>query len=435
MKYNFNDALNWLREILQINSVEKEALPNYPFGLGVGKTLDYSLDLMQKLGFKTKNVDGYCGWAEIGEGELFGILVHLDVVPEGEGWTYPPFGAVLDNGNIYARGAIDDKGPYVASLYAVVKLLQEGLKPRKRIRFILGCDEESGWKCIERYTQTEEMPLSGISPDADFPVINCEKGIVYHQLSLPLPKGIFELYGGERGNMVPASAFCKCAYADSILKNAKQIGVNFQKEGANLILKATGFAAHGSHPEKGDNALYKIFYCLSTEYDVFNKLYEAFSTNDGKTINLNLYDKESGKLTLNLGTCKIVDKNVVCELDIRYPISYNKDKITQLLKANLPCQVMQGLYHNPLYIDAKHPLVQTLLNAYDEVMASEKPSTPIAIGGGTYARALPIGVAFGPLLPNMVSTMHEKNEFISLKHYKLLIDIYYRAIKELCFYD
>lgn len=151
MIYNFSHCISWLQNLLKIKSVETEPLPNYPFGKGVGESLVYSLALLDKLGFKTKNVDGYCGWAEIGEGELFGILVHVDVVPEGEDWTYPPYGAEITNNNIYARGAVDDKGPFIAALYSVVQLLQDGLKPNKRLRFILGCDEESGWLCMERY--------------------------------------------------------------------------------------------------------------------------------------------------------------------------------------------------------------------------------------------------------------------------------------------
>lgn len=435
MRYNLNDSLEWLKGLLRIRSVEDSPLPGCPFGKGVRESLDYSLSLLRKLGFVTKDLDGYCGYGEIGQGELFGILAHLDVVPEGEGWSYPPFAAVEEDGKIYARGAIDDKAPFIASLFAIVKLLQDGYIPKKRARFILGCDEESGWKCIERYKQTEEMPSLGISPDADFPVINCEKGIVYHTLEMPLPDGIAELCGGQRANMVPASAFCKVKYSQHILNNAKATGVDCQIENGYISLTAKGFSSHGSHPEKGDNALYKIFYCLKDDYEQINELYQAFHTHDGKAVGLDFRDEASGKLTLNLGICKIENKKMVCELDIRYPISYNKDEITDLLNRKLPCKAIRGLYHDPLYIDEKHPLIQTLLSSYDKVMGNKVPSKPIVIGGGTYARALPVGAAFGPLFPNMVSTMHEKDEFISLEHYEKLVEIYYQALKELCFYE
>lgn len=435
MQYKFSDAVKWLQHLLKIKSVEEEPLENAPFGKGVAEALDFSLSLMQQLGFSTKDIDGYCGWGEVGSGDAFGILVHLDVVPEGKEWDYPPYGAIIENGNLYGRGALDNKGPFIACLFAVVKLLQESRLPKKRIRFILGCDEESGWKCIERYQQTEEMPNIGFSPDADFPVINCEKGIVYHELSFSQPDGIFHIEGGERANMVADNAYCKCKYHTSIEERAKALNLDFKRHEDTITLICKGVSAHGSAPKKGDNALYKLFYCLGTVYPIFDHLFHAFNTSDGANINLKLFDKKSGHLTLNLGTCKLIDKKIVCELDIRYPISYNKNYITQQLQENLACEVKQGFYHNPLYVDENHTLVRTLLKAYDEVMGNTKPSSPIAIGGGTYARALPLGVAFGPILPGMESTIHEKNEFISLSHYKILIDIYYKAIKELCFYD
>lgn len=235
--------------------------------------------------------------------------------------------------------------------------------------------------------------------------------------------------------MVPASAFCKTKYSEHIEEKSKELKIDYQLEDENILLYAKGFSSHGSHPEKGDNALYKLFDALGTTYPIFLELYTAFSDNHGTNINLDLFDEKSGKLTLNLGTCHIKDKNIVCELDIRFPISYNKNDITSLLSKNLSCKVEQGNYHDPLYVDENHPLVQTLLRAYDEVMGNKTPSKPISIGGGTYARALPLGVAFGPLFPNMVSTMHEKDEFISIDHLKTLTEIYYRALKELCFYE
>ena len=434
MNYNFEDALKWLQDILKINTVESTAKENYPFGEGVGKCLEYSLNLLKSLGFRTKNLEGYCGWGEIGEGELFGILNHLDVVPEGSNWTYPPYGAEIHNGKLYGRGTLDDKGPFIACLFATAKLLQEGFIPRKRIRFILGCDEESGWKCMERYFKTEEIPKLGISPDGDFPVINCEKGIVYHSLKFSVPEGIFELFGGNRANMVPDKATCRVRFSDKIENRAKEKSLKISKNGDTFTLEAFGKSAHGSHPELGENAIMKIYYALGAEYPVFEKMYNAFNDFSGKSIGLDLSDEKSGKLTLNLGTAKIADKTIVNELDIRYPISYNKNDITRILKENLPIEISQEFFHDPLYVDENHPMIKSLLKAYDEALGNKEKSQPISIGGGTYARCLPVGVAFGPILPGMDSPMHQKDEYISIENLKKLVKIYYKAIKEICFY-
>ena len=75
------------------------------------QALDYTLSLCQRMGFHTKNADGLYGYAEIGEGaEIIGCLGHLDVVPAGDGWHYPPYAGTIDGGRLYGRGTIDDKG-------------------------------------------------------------------------------------------------------------------------------------------------------------------------------------------------------------------------------------------------------------------------------------------------------------------------------------
>lgn len=167
-------------DLIKIPSVSIESgNPTIPFGDDCKKVLDYILELGQKLGFRTKNVDNYCGYIEFGQGdELLGIIGHLDVVPGGDGWTIcNPFEPKIVDNKIYGRGAIDDKGPVIASLYAM-KIVMDTCKVNKRIRLILGLNEEKSWKCIEYYKSHEEHPTLGFSPDADFPCIYAEKGLL-----------------------------------------------------------------------------------------------------------------------------------------------------------------------------------------------------------------------------------------------------------------
>ena len=156
------EIINSLQELIKIPSVNEMPEKGMPFGKHPAEALEKILELGRNLGFKTKNLDGFCGYIEFGEGEkLLGIIGHLDVVPEGENWTYEPFSATIADDKIYGRGAIDDKGPVIASLYAMktVKDFCENnnIKLNKRIRLILGLNEENNWKCIDYYKQKEEI--------------------------------------------------------------------------------------------------------------------------------------------------------------------------------------------------------------------------------------------------------------------------------------
>ena len=404
---NFKNSTAVLQKLLTFKSVQTEALPNMPFGEENAKCLNFMLDVCKNLGFLTKNVDNYCGYAEIGTGELFGVLGHLDVVPEGENWNYPAYGGEIHDGKIYGRGAEDNKGPMVAALFACAKLLQDGKTPNKRIRFIFGSNEESGWKCMERYEKTEEMPALGFSPDADFPVVNCEKGVIYHTITCPLPKGIKEITGGERANIVPP-------YAKAILESGE-------------IIETHGKAAHGSKPQIGENAIVKLL-----EKVAIGDLYKKLSCYNGSGLNLNISDKESGNLTMNLGTIITENGYLKLQIDIRYPITFEKDFITETIKKALPfCTVEQGAYHRPIYVSPEDDLIKSLLWAYEKVTGTK--AKPITIGGATYARCLNKGVSFGPVFPNEKSTIHQENEFMSVANFEKLQNIYGLALEKLCF--
>ena len=149
-----------------------------PFGAGPAKALEEGLKIAEELGFKTVNLDHYCGYAEMGEGEeIVGIAGHLDIVPVGGDWTYDPFKLTRDGDHVYGRGTTDDKGPVLEALYAMKLLRDSGVKLNKRVRLIMGCNEETGSKCMEHYNEVAEELSCGFTPDANFPCIHGEKGI------------------------------------------------------------------------------------------------------------------------------------------------------------------------------------------------------------------------------------------------------------------
>ena len=433
MKDFFQEMIQKTMQLIAIDSVQSTPCEQSPFGKGVAQCLNLVCNTAKDMGMQVHNEGGYYCTCDIGEGETFGILGHIDVVPYDDDWSANPLGEIK-NDVIYGRGILDDKGPMMCCLYAVHQLIEEGYKPNCKIRFIFGGNEESGWKCIDKYNEVDVMPTKGFSPDGDFPVINCEKGLVGYDVYLDLPKGLCSIEGGSRGNVVMAK--CSCVMDSEISSKSKDVKVEI-KNGKTYVT-AFGKPAHASTPWEGDNALWHILEFLSDALGgEYTFLKEKLSHNDGSGANVKLCDEKSGNLTFNVGVVNIekdCDSNDSLHLiiDIRHPVTYTKEDIQRTLKSSLNAkQVSVRNFHDPLYIDKNNELVQDLLAAYNEVTGEN--ACPITIGGGTYARALKCGVAFGPIFPDMESTIHQKDERVSIKDFKKMYDVYYLAIKKLLF--
>ena len=421
-----NDMIKSVKELISIPSVKGEPLEGKPFGKEIDRALRYTLELGHKLGFSTGNVDGYAGYIEFGRGEeTFGILAHLDVVPEGGDWTYPPFGGEIHDGKIYGRGAIDDKGPALAALYAMKAVMDAGVPVNKKVRLILGTDEESGWADMDYYFKDQPMPDFGTTPDAGYPVIHAEKGVAHIDLEKEFGDGgkdsfISSINGGSRANMVPD--FCT-----GILKDGESLSTD-------------GVSAHGSMPEKGVNAISKMLKDLADRglgdnpvdrfiADLHNLI--GFDTT-GESLGINFSDDVSGSLTLNLGIIHIDGESGKAVLDIRYPVTYSHEQVLggiqkALEGTGIDAKILSG--HLPLHVPKDHFLVQTLNKVYKEQTGQE--FEPVAIGGGTYARALKTGVAFGPGFPGNAMLGHQKDEYIEIEDLILNAKIYAHAIAEL----
>ncbi len=441
---DFESVKRSLRELISIESVKAEPLPGMPYGEGCYRALDYYLNLGKSMGFETKMLDGYAGHIEWGGGDrLFGVLVHTDVVPPGRDWTVPPFSGVEKDGRMYGRGTSDDKGPAIAALYALKRLKDEGFVPDRRVRIIAGSDEESGWSCIEHYFAREEMPGEGFSPDGDFPVINCEKGVLHLNLKYPYfdnygmntqgksflgftPQSdsfrLVSLTSGERVNMVPDRA--EAVYFGNPVEGAKA-----QPDGS-YKLTCTGVSAHGSKPYEGDSALKKLFaaLCFVTDNPVLHFIAETLLAGDhGAGLGLDISDDVSGALTLNAGTCAFDGEHVTLGVDIRFPVTYTQEFVLGKLAENSRAEVSIKTYHRPLYVPEDTPLVQKLLDAWHVVTGREKKC--YAVGGATYSRALDCAVAFGPEFPGTPPTLHKADENVLLSELETMCDIYYEALK------
>ncbi len=414
-------------EICSIDSVQSAPEAGKPFGAGVYQALEYALNEGKRMGFETINYDGYIGeiiWRGTKDGEpgmTMGILCHLDVVKPGRlsDWKYPPFTPTEENGKIYARGTTDDKGPAIIVLHVLNALKQEGFVPEKTIKLILGCNEESGWGCIAHYNKVAKMPDFGFSPDGDFPVLYAEKGIVHANYTFDCSEKIKELAGGEMANMV-----CDYAYAIAPIDN-----VLIQKHGLTITgekIESFGKSAHGSMPERGVNAIDTLLLYLTELNLVDSHVHDALFKDK---FNLKQLQDETGKLTMSPNVIRAGNKKLKISVDFRYPATLNPDEMLEKL-ANISPKTFESHHQKPLYNKKDGHLIQTLLKIYNEETGENRE--PMAIGGGTYARALPIGVAFGPEFPGEDACIHQPNEFISVEHIKTVFKIYKRAIKELC---
>lgn len=435
-------AKDFLAKLVQFKSFKQEGKDGTPFGEEINKALLFSLAELDNLGGSSTNLDGYCGFSDFGEGELFGILLHLDVVPVEKDWKFDPFVLTESDGRLYARGTVDDKGPFAAILTAFKMLLDEGLQPKKRVRFILGCDEESGWSCMSHYCKKAELPKKGFAPDACFPVINYEKGILRFSFSIDKPDIITSIDGGTRSNVVAPFARFKSPYYLNLDKVKHK---NVLNEKVNYSYSFSGKAAHASTPECGKNAIVEMLRFLADVFssDVYkskkdleniNNVLFLISDKGFASITNDAYQSSelrNIKLTSNLGICSLSDNKLSFCIDIRYPKEISPEEIVSFAKNYVEVDDNSINISKPLYVDKDNELVKTLLESY-EYVTGEK-AEPIAIGGGTYARALPLAVAFGPMFPGEEEQAHMTNESISIDNFIKTIKIYYEALKRLLF--
>jgi succinyl-diaminopimelate desuccinylase len=452
-----DEIIKSTQESVKIKSVEEKPLPGMPFGEGPFRALEHALNLSKEMGFQIKNLDGYAGYAEFGEGEeTVGVLSHLDVVPEGDGWTYPPYGAEIYDEKIFGRGTIDDKGPTIATLYAMKALKEAGIPLNRKIRIIFGTNEETGWGCMDHYFKHENPPTMAFTPDADFPVIHGEKGIIVFDLVQKLNSKecggikLKSISGGNAPNMVPD-------YAEIILEvedhsdiekryndylKEKNKPIKLEKDGNMITIKSTGISAHGSTPEKGESAISYLMdslsYILSGECELcdFIKFYNeriGFK-HYGEGIGCGFEDDVSGKLNFNPGIIKFEDDHIVLTVNVRYPIKSSSKEVYEGIKNNikdLKVQLVEGEKDTkPLYVEKDNFLVEKLMKVYRE-QTGDVNSQPITIGGGTYARAMENAVAFGPMFPGQEDVVHQKDEYISIEHLMNLTKIYAQALYEL----
>ncbi|KJS49662.1 dipeptidase PepV [Desulfosporosinus sp. BICA1-9] len=448
------DLISAVQTCIRIKSVKdvEHAATGAPFGPGIQEALEWTLDLGEKFGFTVKNVDGYAGHIEMGKGDLLGILGHLDVVPEGDGWSAPPYSASINDGKLYGRGALDDKGPTLAALFAMKAIKDAGIPLNMRVRLILGTDEESGWADMDYYLKKEEVPQIGFAPDAEFPLIHAEKGILHLELIQSHPTSfphLVRVQGGERANVVPdlCEVTLKEISSEVVEKLLKSFSfpegvsgiIDSQATDQEIKLSFKGVGAHGSLPQNGKNAVVYALQFLKTlplnseeNRSLDNVLKYPGTGFTGEGFGITLSDEPSGKLSLNLGIFELTSDETRYVIDIRYPVTFKRDDVFLPIAkiAENEHLIIKVLTHQEAHhVPKESALVQSLLKAYADVTGLEPFA--FAIGGGTYAKALPQGVAFGPLFPGEPEVIHCPDEYISIDNLLLTTKVYAQAILNL----
>ncbi|MBL8088617.1 MAG: Sapep family Mn(2+)-dependent dipeptidase [Chthonomonas sp.] len=413
LKEHESELLADYQTMLRFPSIEGPAEPNAPFGRANRDALDFALAKANEWGMKTTDLEGFCGFAEFGSGErMVGVFGHLDVVPVGPGWKFEPFDATIHEGYVYARGATDDKGPTMAAFYAARALQVSFPEIGSRIRIVFGCDEESGFECIHRYTRTEESPTFGIAPDAGWPLIHAEKGITSLVVRVPKIRGdmeLLELTGGQRPNIVIDSGTAKVrvsagarAHVEAKIADGWDRNIATRWDGDVLSIDAVGKAAHGSWPFGGDNAIIRILRFLMdiaplSVQEAFVEMFELTYLG-GEGLGIDGRDDIS-YLTCNLGVVTTEETAIDMLFNIRYPVTWKGEDLfaktrTHLATLALGAELVSTTDSTPLYFPLDHPLVKTVCEVYVEE-TGDTSRKPGVMGGGTYARAVPNAVAIG----------------------------------------
>lgn len=456
IRENRQRMLAVLEELVAVRSVKGEPAPGAPFGTGTRAALDKMVRICRNAGFDTKICYDVVGTADLlPEGCEFpslGILCHLDVVPaDGQlGWLTDPFKMCEKDGVLYGRGVIDDKGPLAAAFIAMKCIKDLGIPLKKGVRLIFGTDEENGSEDLEIYLAKDKLPENVFTPDASFPVINIEKGMMRSRFSGTYKGGsIISFHGGRIPNAVPDHAECVISgfSQERIEKliNLDTSGAEFTVSGyeiRDLKIECTGRSAHASTPEGGINAVTALIGLLSRltldsgrQSDIISGLARIFpcGETDGSSVGLRRSDEKSGDLTLVFSIFDM--ENGKCEgcIDVRFPVCSSLSEVENaereaLKTAHLTFDSYMG--DEPHITDGNSEFVQTLLSVYERVEG--KKGECVAIGGGTYVHNIEGGVAFGVERGDTDYHMHGANEFITVDELMKDALLFAETIAELC---
>ncbi len=432
-----------LQEWVRIPSVKGTPEAGAPFGREIGRMMEKAMQTAAKMGFRVRAFDGYACDATLGNApEVLGVLGHLDVVPTGDGWSRPPFSGEIEDGRIYARGTNDDKGPTLAALFAMKAIREAGVPLKRSIRLIMGGDEECDWECMRYYAAHADMPEIGFSPDASFPLINTEKGMVDFEMRFPAAGDglrILQMSTGERPNVIAGESRALleggAELAERIRAYAGETGLDYRAEVTpeGVWVTATGISGHSAYPTGKRSAIgmmLKLLAALGAQGGIATLAAAVGLESNGQSLGCACEDEISGPLTNNLGILRLEDGEWYGTLDFRCPVNADQEKLKAACAAHLPgIRLHVSVQKPPHHVPADSELVKALLAAYEE--ETGLPGEAMSTGGGTYAKVLKQGVAFGAVFPGEEELAHLANEYESIDSLMKAMKIYANALLRL----
>lgn len=454
------ELIESLAKLISFPSVSVRTEGDLPFGKDVDRAFKYMLNEGEKAGFKTFNADNFGGHMDFkGTGdEVLGIVGHLDVVPEGNEWDHPAFELTEEDGKLFGRGTIDDKGPVMACFYAMKALKEAGFEPSKTIRLVMGLDEETNWEGMDYYLSKTDAPDFGFTPDAEFPAIHGEMGILVFDIADRFGRSpdkglrLRSVKGGNAANMV--ADYCRAILLSEnrddydrireeieAYKREKGYRINVRQMGKSLEVIVHGVSAHGARPGSGLNAISIMMELLGKfnfVNDDMNSFIEMYNSHigfeiHGEGMGIGFADEPSGKLIFNVGMIDLSKSSATLTINVRYPVTMDDETVYGGLTAVMneyDMGIIKGKHQLPIYFPKDSQLITTMMDVYRKHSGDDE-TQPMVIGGGTYARAMDNVVAFGPSLPGDREVAHQKNEYIEKEHLFMVSKLYAEVIYEL----
>ena len=461
---NFPQMLEDLRSLIEIESVQGQAAPGAPYGVEVRRALDRALEIAQGMGFAACDGDGHVGYACLpgkdraaADGEelpYLATIAHVDVVPAGDGWHFPPFKMTEKDGWLIGRGTDDDKNAVVITLYAA-KYLKEHGGLKHDLRVLFGCNEENAMQDIPYYLSHNAEPAFCLVPDVFYPASNGEKGIYAVTVTSGETDGaIVSLDGGTVSNAVPGTAqaviksdrdlsgLAVCAGGESDEPSCGSILVAKGEDGWHI--KAVGKGAHASAPAKGVNAIGLLVNWLidnellgESERAFFGFLKKLYAGFDGSGFGLACKDEIFGELTAVGGTLHKVGGKFELTIDCRFPGSASWEEIHKVVTASAEeagASVAINKASDSYFIPTDDVRLKTCVEVSNAVLGREEE--PEVISGTTFARMFKNAIGFGlddmtEDMPAFVGMLHGPDEGFSLNQFKVALKIMILALEEL----